>query len=214
MTTEKKSVAMDNRALLDALTVMYQPMASDLANIKSSLDQILGLINGLSQKPVRARAAAATSEAAKAKPPTTVKSWFIAKYLQSETERALFAEHVNAIHASVVYSQTKEADRLKKEATMIYDNILNGRTDYQVKLNEYKKEFEAQRAKLKQQAGHVSPAAAPSASADPASSDAPIAAAKPKRARANKKVDAKKAPVARLEDIAAENEDADENSDS
>ena len=202
MATEQKRVSADNSALLDAINALQkkileaiaatsQTHSNDLHEVKTTIDQVLGVVHEQNTKAPRARAgrseastsghAAATGKTARF--PQTAKAWFIKSYTDDETVRAKYVSMLDAIHAQTAYANAAPEDKLKKEATIIYEN-LKKRADKK-DVNAIDDEFRNKQEEHKKALGHITTSApAASSSAAPAAKSDPAVAVKPKKPRA------------------------------
>lgn len=173
MAEAKQQLSAENKSLLEAITLQFQLQGNQITAVKGTLDQLLSMVNALSQKgksrSSAASGAAGTSAAATKAPafPKTVKPWFIRKYTENESERSKYLEFMDGIHAHTGYVSAKPAEKLKKEATLLYDTLVV-REDKKGIIEALNREFEAERTKLKQEHGHIAATTAAAATTAPA----------------------------------------------
>lgn len=179
----EKNVALDNKALLEAMTAQFQFQRNEITAIKGTLDSILSTVNQLSAKG-KARSGAATSTAGGAAPaakapafPKTPKQWFARLYKEHEEERAPFADLLSEIRVMKAYTSAKSSEKLTKEAMLIWDKLAE-RTDKDSVIASLTSRFAAEREEIKKKNGHITePESAPAATTVPAAAAAPAAAA-------------------------------------
>lgn len=195
---EPATVAIDNKALFDAIKVVgdrqlttSEQIRSDIQKISATLDQLMGHLNNA--KAPRPRSAAAASGGSKAgseavqraKAIKNPKLYFVDKYMKSEEERKKTAALVAEVHALTAYTKVDKDPKstseikLRKEAELIYEQLgkREGMAEY---LASIKAEQGAALAAQKKALGHekaVTPSAASASGAASASAPAPVAAA-------------------------------------
>lgn len=230
-----KEIAIDNKALLDAINKVNDQLLTlaaqsknDTQRVSEALDRIQGLLATSSQKAPRARAAKAKSDPAAKPVASTKKMFFVSEYETTEATRAKWAHIMDEIHKTDAYIKAPETRKLHVEAEQVYKWFENHKSVSAAYLEELDKRFKEAREAAKTALGHnkeasSSSAAAPAApaaaaaakgkkprAATAAAPSAAAAPAAPSAAAAAKKGGRKKAPNATLSDIATKDDESDE----
>ena len=227
-----KEIAIDNKALLDAINKVNDQLLTlaaqsknDTQRVSEALDRIQGLLATSSQKAPRARAAKAKSDPAAKPVASTKKMFFVSEYETTEATRAKWAHIMDEIHKTDAYIKAPEARKLHVEAEQVYKWFENHKSVSAAYLEELDKRFKEAREAAKIALGHnkeasSSSAAAPAAAAPAAAAAAAAKGKKPRAATAAapsaaaapaaKKGGRKKAPNATLSDIATKDDESDE----
>lgn len=230
-----KEIAIDNKALLDAINKINDQLLTlaaqsknDTQRVSESLDKIQGLLATSSQKAPRARVVKVKSDPAVKPVAATKKMFFVNEYETTEATRAKWAHIMDEIHKTDAYIKAPEPRKLHVEAEQVYKWFENHKSVSAAYLEELDKRFKEAREAAKIALGHnkeassssaaTTSAVAPSAAAAPAAPAAkgkkpraatttPATPAAPAAALAVKKIGRKKAPNATLSDIAIKDED-------
>lgn len=182
-----KEIAIDNKALLDAINKINDQLLTlaaqsknDTQRVSESLDRIQGLLATSSQKAPRARVVKVKSDPAVKPVAATKKMFFVNEYETTEATRAKWAHIMDEIHKTDAYIKAPEPRKLHVEAEQVYKWFENHKSVSAAYLEELDKRFKEAREAAKTALGHNKDASSSSAAAAATTSAvAPSAAATP-----------------------------------